>query len=284
MFFFDTHTHLDFEAFDADRLQVAQNAHKNGVGHLLISGYVARYFNRITQMSNQLNKTAPPKIHTALGLHPAYIDHHQDSDLQTLEQYLQHESCIAVGEIGMDTFEKQHKSAVMLEAQKSLFLAQLCIAQSHQLPVILHIRKAHGVALEVLKKSKFSYGGIAHSFSGGVQEAKAFINLGFKLGITGQVCNPNAKKLRQVVQSVSYQHLVLETDSPDMLPKTHALLHDQQPNKPEQHSQIQNKHRRNEPKHITYVLQSLSELLNISEIQLAQHLYTNSFTALNLKS
>ena len=73
------------------------------------------------------------------------------------------------------------------------FAAQLELAQQFDKPVLLHIRKSHADVLQILKQHQFKQGGIAHAFGGGIEEAKAFIKLGFKLGITGQITNPNAK-------------------------------------------------------------------------------------------
>src|SRR5690606_3017771 len=98
------------------------------------------------------------------------------------------------------------------------FSAQLELAQQFDKPILLHIRKSHAEVLSMLKKHQFKLGGIAHAFSGGVEEAKAFTKLGFKIGVTGQITNPNAKKLHQVVQTLGAAHLVLETDCPDMTP------------------------------------------------------------------
>ncbi len=92
-------------------------------------------------------------------------------------------------------FLKQHKQAEIFQKQKDFFAAQLELAQQFDKPVLLHIRKSHAEVLQILKQQQFKQGGIAHAFGGGIEEAKAFIKLGFKLGITGQITNPNAKKL-----------------------------------------------------------------------------------------
>src|SRR5690606_23115847 len=113
---------------------------------------------------------------------------------------------------------------------------------------LLHIRKSHAEVLRLLKAKQFVHGGIAHAFSGGVEEAKAFIQLGFKLGITGQITNPNAKKLHQIVQYVGIEHLVIETDCPDMK----SLCR-----------QTSSEHRtRNTPQNLIYVLDGLAHSLN----------------------
>ncbi len=244
----DTHTHFDDAVFDNDRLDLAHLAYQAGVQHLVLIGYLAKYFNRMTTVYGQLNdaklnqdylnQASPswvtlPTPHLAFGLHPAYIADHTQADLDTVADMLTRYPAIAIGEIGLDTYTKALKMATALDKQTYFFKAQLDLAISHNLPVLLHIRKAHAECLAVLKAHGYAahqLGGIAHSFSGGIQEAKAFIKMGFKLGVTGQVTNPNAKKLRrtlvQAVADYGIGCLVLETDCPDMTPLScqHQLI------------------------------------------------------------
>jgi hypothetical protein len=125
-----------------------------------------------------------------------------------------------------------------------------------------------GDVLAILKAQKFKFGGIAHAFSGGVEEAKGLIKLGFKIGVTGQITNPNAKKLHTVVQAIGAEHLVIETDCPDMTPLCCQTSTEQRT--------------RNTPVNLPYVLQSLAENLNMPEPDLAKLLLKNSLTALKL--
>ncbi|KAF5300565.1 hypothetical protein FQR65_LT19352 [Abscondita terminalis] len=158
-------------------------------------------FSRLIQTQHALNQLKnAPRSHLAPGLHPFYIEQHDLTHLNALEQILQTEQCIAVGEIGLDTFLKQHKQPEILDKQKAFFSAQIELAQQFDLPILLHIRKSHADVLTMLKQHQFQNGGIAHAFSGGVEEAKALIKLGFKIGVTGQITQPNAKKLHAVVQ------------------------------------------------------------------------------------
>lgn len=275
----DTHTHFDDFVFDADRIDLATSAYDSGVRHLLLIGYLAKYFDRMLQTQQQLTEKlqaglAVPKVYLASGLHPAYISQHSEADLEQLAQFLQSHSPVAIGEIGLDTFTDELKTEALVAKQKRFFTAQLDLAVHHQLPVLLHIRKAHADCLALLKKHSYDahkLGGIAHSFSGGEQEAKAFVKLGFKLGVTGQVTNSNAKKLRRAitaaVETYGLQCLVLETDCPDMTPV--CCQQGEQPT-------------RNVPGNLNFVLQSLSELLQVSEQQLAQQLWQNSCDALRV--
>lgn len=266
---FDTHTHFDVEDFDPDREVLAYQAKAAGVERLILIGFEQQRFKTLVQTQHFLNQLAhAPKSYLAPGLHPFYIEQHQSSHLADLEHILKNEVCVAIGEIGLDTFLKQHKQPEMLQKQKDFFSAQLEMAQQLHLPVLLHIRKSHADVLHILKHHNFKQGGIAHAFSGGIEEAKVLIKMGFKLGVTGQITNPNAKKLHTVVQTVGAEHLVLETDCPDMTPLCCQTSHE---------------HRtRNTPVNLPYVLEGLAQQLHISSEKLAPILWGNSLQALQL--
>ena len=266
---FDTHTHFDGADFDLDRQHLAEQAKRVGVDALVLIGFVESRFDDLIQTHQQLQYWENvPSSYLAPGLHPFYIEQHQPEHLQRLEQVLEQHDCVAIGEIGLDTFLKQHKQPEMFAKQQHYFNAQLELATHYQKPVLLHIRKAHAETLAILKAQKFKLGGIAHAFSGGIEEAKALIKMGFKIGVTGQITNPNAKKLHQVVKAIGAEHLVIETDCPDMTPLC---------------CQTSTEHRtRNTPVNLPYVLDSLAQTLGQPQDQLAEQLWQNSLAALRL--
>lgn len=266
----DTHTHFDVPEFENDRLQLAMLAKQRGVQALVLIGFVARRFEALVEVQQQINQasTMYPQALLAPGLHPFYINEHRTEHLQQLEQLIKTRQVVAIGEIGLDTFTREMKQPEIFKRQQTFFSVQLELAQQYNLPVLLHIRRAHADTLAILKKHQFKQGGIAHAFGGGIQEAKAFIQMGFKLGVTGQVTNPNAKRLHQVIQTVGEDHLVLETDCPDMTPLCCQQSHE---------------HRtRNTPANLPYVLDSLASSLNTEKEALARQIWQNSCDALNL--
>ena len=267
---FDTHTHFDVADFDHDRQHLAVQAKQVGVEALVLIGFIESRFDELIQTHQQLQDWENvPQSYLAPGLHPFYIEQHQQAHLQRLEQVLKQHDCVAVGEIGLDTFLKQHKRPDAFAKQQHYFNAQLELATHYQKPVLLHIRKAHAETLAILKAQKFKLGGIAHAFSGGVEEAKALVKLGFKIGVTGQITNPNAKKLHQVVQAIGAERLVIETDCPDMTPLC---------------CQTSTEHRtRNTPVNLPYILDSLAQTLGQPQDQLAEQLWQNSLAALRLQ-
>ncbi|UNU74314.1 TatD family hydrolase [Moraxella nasovis] len=267
----DTHTHFDVDEYDRNRAEFANNAYREGVRHLLLIGVLAKNFSDMVRVEHELNRLKDsPKAHCAFGLHPLYIADHDECDLAKLEEYIVNYRSIAISEIGLDTYPK-HFAGDILKKQQHFFIEQIHLAKKYNLPIILHIRKAHAQVLKILKEQKYRanvQGGIAHSFSGGEQEAIAFVKMGFKLGITGQITNPNAKKLRNAVMAVfnryGAQAFVIETDSPDMLPL------------PCQTGQS----RLNEPANLFYVLQELSIMFKMDQAKLADILWQNSNDAL----
>lgn len=265
----DTHTHFDVPEFDHDRLVLAKLARQRGVQALVLIGFLAERFDTLVLVQQQINQAAEhPQALLAPGLHPFYIHQHTTEHLLKLEQLLKSQQVVAIGEIGLDTFTKDMKQPEMFARQQEFFSAQLELAQQYNLPVLLHIRRAHAETLNILKKHRFKQGGIAHAFGGGIQEAKAFIQMGFKLGVTGQVTNPNAKRLHQVIEAVGADHLVLETDCPDMTPLCCQQSHE---------------HRtRNTPANLPFVLDSLANYLQQEKQALARQIWQNTCDALNL--
>ena len=259
----DTHTHFDVADFDVDRLQLAQKAFQSGVKDLVLIGFLANRFASMALVAETLNHLNDvPRCHLAPGLHPFYIEHHHQQDLHTLAHFLETNPCIAIGEIGLDRFADNHKHPSIQARQADFFSAQLELAQQYNLPVMLHIRKAHGETLAILKQHKFKQGGIAHAFSGGIEEAKAFVRLGFKIGITGQITNPNAKRLHAVVHALAPQDLVIETDCPDMTPLCCQIVGETRT--------------RNTPANLIYVLIALAQILNLDVKHLADIIWANS--------
>lgn len=293
----DTHTHFDAPIFDADRMIQAQLAYERGIQHLVLVGYVARHFERLYATQRALTQhnvmqPAIPDAHIALGLHPFYIDQHTENDLLQMAQLIEQRRPLAIGEIGLDTFTYAMKQPEVVARQQYFFKAQLDMAVHYQLPVMLHIRKAHAEGLAILKAHDYNahmLGGIAHSFSGGEQEAKAFVKLGFKLGVTGQITNPNAKKLRRAIYAAVAEYgvecLVIETDCPDMTP---VMCQTSDHNSSGLGQDTDNGwygvegHNRNIPGNLPWVLVSLSELLNVALADLARQLWQNSCDALQV--
>lgn len=213
----DTHCHLDATEFDGDRAHVFELAVQAGVIGVVIPAVEVGNFEAVRQLAY----TQPAGAY-ALGIHPLYVQYAQEHDLEALKQSLDRHrddpKLVAVGEIGLDLYEPALKEPPLLDKQIAFFKAQLALAKSFDLPVILHVRRAQDLVLKYLRQAQVS-GGIAHAFNGSFVQAQHFIDLGFALGMGGAMTYTRALQIRRLATQIPLEHLVLETDAPDIAPE-----------------------------------------------------------------
>jgi TatD DNase family protein len=178
---------------------------------------------------------------------------------------------VAVGEIGLDGFVPELNTPDALAKQQQFYKAQLKLAQQHQLPVILHVRRSADLLLKGLRDTSV-VGGIAHAFNGSLQQAQAFIALGFKLGFGGALTYDRALQLRRLATELPLSAIVLETDAPDIPP--HWLY-----TTAEQRAAGQPQGR-NEPAELPRIAQVLADLRGITLEALAAATRANAREAL----
>jgi len=236
----DSHCHIDVEAFNHDREQVISSANDAGIKKIIVPAIKASAWdNQLTIcLGNQ-------SLYPALGLHPIFQHEHKESDLKLLEQYVKQYKPIAIGEIGLDFYIDNYDR----DAQIYFLQQQLDLAQQEDLPVILHVRKAHDQMLSCLKPMKLK-GGICHAFNGSLQQAEQYIDLGFKLGFGGMLTYLRSSKIRKLAQVLPLESLVLETDAPDMVVASHQG-------------------ERNSPEYLPECLSALSELRELDTKEVA---------------
>ncbi|HZE92406.1 MAG TPA: TatD family hydrolase [Rhizobacter sp.] len=210
MSWIDTHCHLDAPEFDLDRTAVVQRARAAGVTQLVLPAVDAAHFGAVRRLAHEHG------LAYALGIHPLCVDRALPADLQNLRQAL-HEHrddprLVAVGEIGLDHFIPG------LDQTKAehFYVEQLKLARAAGLPVILHVRRSADSLLKHLRRIPVC--GIAHAFNGSLQQAQAFLDLGFKLGFGGAMSFERALQIRRLAQSLPMNAIVLETDAPDIPP------------------------------------------------------------------
>lgn len=223
----DTHCHLDAPEFGADHaraIEAREQARRLGVGLCVIPAVERANFYTVRQLAHRLGDAY------ALGIHPMYVPHADDADLQALDEALDcHRDdphLVAVGEIGLDFFVPELCEPAMRERQIRFYREQLRLARRHGLPVILHVRRSADQLLKHLREVPVS-GGIAHAFSGSREQAQAFIRLGFCLGFGGAMTFETARRLRDLAASLPDAALVLETDAPDIPPQWLYVTADQ---------------------------------------------------------
>lgn len=212
----DTHCHLDADAFADDRAAVMTRAQRAGVRRLVIPAVAPYNFDAVRTLAHQY-----PGGTYALGIHPLCIPAATEGDLDLLDEALSRHihdpALVAVGEIGLDYFVPELKTAVMQEKQERFYQAQLRLAAKHDLPVILHVRRSQDRILKYLRQQS-GLTGIAHAFNGSMQQAERFIDLGFALGAGGAMTYSRARQIRRLVAHFPLEHWVLETDAPDIPP------------------------------------------------------------------
>lgn len=242
----DTHTHLDFDDFDADRQAVLNHCKHLGVERMVVLGVCQRNLQRVWDLA-----LSEPQVYAALGLHPIYLDEHRPEHLQELRDRLAalagHPKLCAVGEIGLDYYVE----SLDREQQQKTFDSQLQMAADFNLPALLHVRRSHADTIATLKRFKLRRSGIVHAFAGSREEAKEYIKLGFKLGLGGAATWPQALRMHRVIAELPLDSVVLETDSPDMAPAMYPGI-------------------RNTPEHLPAICTALAELMNIPAERLAE--------------
>ena len=202
---YDSHCHLDAEAFDPDRPAVLARARAAGVARQLVPAV-----SRAGWPALQAICAAEPDLRPAWGLHPMFLDRHQDEDLDLLGQWLARHRPAAVGECGLDF----HVQGLDLARQRHFFLGQLRLAREFDLPVVLHARRAVDEVILALRRTG-GLRGVVHSWSGSEEQARQLFDLGFHLGIGGAVTHERAQRLRRTVAHMPLSQLLLETDAPD---------------------------------------------------------------------
>lgn len=249
----DTHSHLDAAEFAADRDAVHTRACAAGVTMQIIPAVSAANFAAVAAACTRYAGCRP-----AWGLHPIYT--HQPQDIDALQAQIAVQRPVAVGEIGLDLFEGHPDFA----AQERGFVAQLEIAREHDLPIILHSRRAVDLCLKHLRRIRVP-GGIAHAFVGSAQQAQGFIDLGFKLGFGGAFTYPRATRLQALARDLPLSAIVLETDSPDIPP-----------------AWLPRESRRNEPSELPRIAAELARLRGCENATIASATSTNARAVLRL--
>ena len=241
----DTHTHLDFPDFDADRQALLSASRALGVRRIVVLGVYQGNWKRVWELVQ-----SDPDLHAAFGLHPVYLNEHRPEDLSELDVWLTrlagHRQLCAVGEIGLDYFIE----TLDRERQQGLFDAQLQLANDFNLPALIHVRRSHAAVIATLKRFRLKRAGIIHAFAGSKEEAREYIKLGFKLGLGGAATWPQALRMHRVLAELPLESVVLETDSPDMAP---AMFPGQ----------------RNSPAHLPAICEALAQIMAITPEQLA---------------
>ena len=235
---FDTHAHYDDEAFDKDRISLLPSLPTQGIEAVVnIGASIQTTKNTLKLIENY------PFFYGAVGVHPNETGELNENLLNWLKEVARHPKVVAIGEIGLDYYWNEPDR----ETQKHWFIRQLNLAREVGLPVIIHSRDAAKDTLDIMKSQKSDeIGGVIHCFSYGKDLAREYLSMGFYLGIGGVVTFKNAKKLKEVVEYMPMDKMVLETDCPYLSPEPFRGT-------------------RNSSLNLPYVVKAVSEIKGISE-------------------
>jgi TatD DNase family protein len=243
----DSHCHLDDDRFDPHRDQVIARAAAAGISDMIVPATTANRWEKVRDVCARGDG-----FHAAYGLHPWFIEQHQLIHLRELDEWLEREKPVALGECGLDFYQSRRDE----KWQKQLFTEQLQLAANHRLPVIVHSRKSNDDVISLLRRHA-TIGGVVHSFAGSLQQARQLYDLGFKIGIAASLGFERARKLRAVVAAMPDDALLLESDAPDQPGAAH-------------------RGEDNEPAYIVEHLQTMAELRQCEVEALAARLNDNA--------
>jgi TatD DNase family protein len=260
----DTHCHLYFRHYQNDLKGVISRAEDSGVERILVPGINLETSRLALDLADTYDL-----IYAAVGVHPNSANEWREDTLIRLESLVKHPKVVAVGEIGLDYYRQQAPRDLQMTALKE----QVRFASEKDLPVILHVRNSSEEdrscivdLLSTLEKwisedprsnNPDFKPGVIHSFSGDIPESKQAVQAGFFLGIVGFVTYKNGKTTRDVVRANGLSRILVETDGPFITP--HPF-----------------RGKRNEPAHVRYIIDKISEITGIDQELTAQQTAVNA--------
>lgn len=246
---YETHTHFDDASFDSDRDEAIQKA---------VSAGVSAFINVASSMSS--SKSSMELAHkyqffrASVGVHPEECATLSENDMDILAKYAEDEAVVAIGEIGLDYYWDEPDRDI----QKKWFCRQIELARKVNLPLIIHSRDAAADTYDILVSEKAEeVGGIMHCYSYSSQMADKFIELGFYIGVGGVVTFKNGKKLREVVEHIPMERIVVETDSPYMAP-------------------VPNRGKRNSSEYLPYIMEEIATIKGLTREEAETITYNNA--------
>lgn len=209
---FETHAHYDDEAFDNDREELLASLPAGGVGTVINVGA-----GMATTRSSLALAERYPFVYAAVGVHPDEVEELSEDCMEELRGYCRREKTVAVGEIGLDYY--WHKEEEHRKLQQYWFRRQLALAREEGLPFIIHSREAAADTFAILKEERAGeIGGVMHCYSYSAEQAREYVKMGLYIGVGGVVTFKNARKLKEAVEAVPLDRILLETDCPYMAP------------------------------------------------------------------
>lgn len=237
---FDTHAHYDDEQFDADREALLSGMKAGGVGMIVDAAATVASWDKILELTEKY-----PFLYGSVGVHPDEVGDLNEENFARMSELADRKKIVAIGEIGLDYY--WDKEPEVQNAQRYWFRRQMELARETNLPVIIHSRDAAADTMEVMKEVHAEeIPGVIHCYSYSREMAQEFIKMGYYIGVGGVVTFKNAKKLKETVEAIPLERILLETDCPYMAPEPHRGT-------------------RNDSSNIPFVIAKIAELKGITE-------------------
>lgn len=233
---FESHAHYDSEQFSEDREEILSAMPEQGVGTIVNS---CADWDSITEVPDLVKKYS--FMYAAVGMHPDEVGDLNEERFSYLKKQCQQEKVVAVGEIGLDYYWDNESHDV----QKEWFVRQLDLARELDLPVIIHSRDAAADTLEIMKEHAKGLRGVIHCFSYSKELAREYVKMGFYIGVGGVVTFNNGKKLKEVVEEIPLEKILLETDCPYLAP-------------------VPYRGKRNSSPYLSYVAQAIADIKGVT--------------------
>lgn len=256
--FIDTHAHIFDEAYNDYKVSdILNNAYKNNVYKVVCIGYDKKSNNQVLELSKEYKN-----IYSTIGIHPSEVKNCSEKDLDDFIEfaYQVKDKIVAIGECGLDFYWDKDN----ISMQELFFRRQIELAIELNLPIVVHSRESIQKTYDILASYKGRVRGVMHCYSGSYEMGLRFIELGFMLGIGGVVTFKNAKNIIEVVEKVSIEQLVLETDCPYLTPAPHRGT-------------------RNEPAFIPLIAQKIAEIKHISVEEVSRMTSQNAIKLYNIE-
>lgn len=257
----DTHAHYDDEAFNEDRDDLISSLPENGIEAVVNIGASMDSTRRTVELVKQY-----AHVYGAIGVHPSVTAEMTEDFLDYLVEQSKLPKIVAIGEIGLDYYWDTPER----EVQKYWFKKQLYLAIDLEMPVVIHSRNAAEDTLTMMKEAyayakvkNKSFTGVIHCFSYGPEIAKEYIKLGFCIAVGGVITFKNAKKLREVVEEIPLDKLVVETDCPYLSPEP-------------------NRGKRNSSLNLPFIIEKIALIKGISNAQVVDITSANAKKLYNL--
>ncbi len=249
MAYFDTHCHLNHELLTQDFAEVLSRAKESEVGIILVPGWDVESSRIAVELAEKY-----PQIYAAVGFHPTEWQKESPDSLKQIEELALHPSVVAIGEVGLD----YHHAPDHKEEQSELFFKMVSLSNQVKKPMLIHSRESIADLFVLLNKEHAKYRGVIHAYEGDLAQAKAFIDLGFVLGVGGPLTYKNSPLKEEVFRQIAEDSIFLETDAPYLPP-------------------VPYRGQRNEPSYLPLVGEFLCSLRGENKQQLLDKIYQNSY-------